>query len=143
MASQWIVAHAAALDADVTAVLVVPRVELWELAALQMNSEESVNAQRRLLEGVWTLPLRHAGCRVMTRVVRGDPATELCDAAARSDADLLVIGAKSHSAIRSLLGGTAHRVANQSQVPVVLVPSPPPQPAAPDMRPVAMLRPFL
>jgi hypothetical protein len=61
------------------------------------------------------------------------------------NADLLVIGAKSHSAVRSLLGGTAHKVANHSRVPLVLVPSPvaPAPPPVPDASPAAMLRPFL
>ena len=144
-AAAWVVRHAVALNPDVTAVTVVPRVDLWELAALQINSQERVRAQRRLLDGVWTSRLRAAGCRVSTRLLRGDPATELCDIAEAVNADLLVIGAKSHSAVRSLLGGTAHKVANHSRVPLVLVPSPvaPAPMASPDASPAAMLRPFL
>lgn len=69
-----------------------------------------------------TDPLRQAGLRVTTRVARGDPATELCKLAEARSADLLVIGAKSHSAVYDLLGGTANKIANHSSVPVVLVP---------------------
>src|SRR3954471_16599391 len=144
-AAQWVVSHGAALDAEVIAVTVVPRVELWELAALQINSQQRVQAQQRLLEGVWTSRLRAAGCRVSTRLLRGDPASELCDIGEAEKADLLVIGAKSHSAVRSLLGGTAHKVANHSRVPLVLVPSPdgPTTPAPPNATPAAMLRYFV
>jgi nucleotide-binding universal stress UspA family protein len=146
-AAEWVATHSAALDPDVTAVTVVPRVELWQFAALQIDSEQRVQAQPRLLEGVWTSRLRTAGCRVSTRLLRGDPAGELCEISEAMHADPLVIGAKSHSAVRSLLGGTAHKVANHSRAPLDLVPSPvaPAPQAAPktDANPVPMLRPFL
>jgi nucleotide-binding universal stress UspA family protein len=143
-AAHWVVAHSAALEADITAVLVIPRVELWELAALQINSERRLGTSRSLLQGAWTQPLRAAGLHVTTRLIRGDPAFELCDFANGIGADLLVIGAKSHSAIRNLLGGTAHKVANHSRIPVVLVPSPvPPPPPEREPSPMSMLRPFL
>jgi nucleotide-binding universal stress UspA family protein len=143
-AARWVVAHSRALEADITAVLVIPRFELWELGALQVNSKHRVETYRCLLQGAWTEPLRKAGLRVATRLIRGDPAFELCNVANEVGAELLVIGAKSHSAIRNLLGGTAHKVANHSSVPIVLVPSPAPPPLPePEPSPMAMLRPFL
>jgi nucleotide-binding universal stress UspA family protein len=142
-AARWVMAHSEALDADITVVLVVPRVELWELAALQINSEQRIESYRNLLQGAWTEPLRAAGLRVTTRLSRGDPAFELCDVAETIGADLLVIGAKSHSAIRNLLGGTAHKVANHSTIPIVLVPTPVPPAPERELTPTSMLRPFL
>jgi nucleotide-binding universal stress UspA family protein len=123
-ALHWVVEHGPALDARVSAVLVVPRVELWGLAALQVDSGPVLAELRAHLEGDWTEPLRAAGLRVTTRLGRGDPATELCKLAEAREADLLVIGAKSRSAVYDLLGGTAHKIANHARVPVVLVPAP-------------------
>ena len=121
-ALRWVADHGPVLDAKVSAVLIVPRVELWGLAALQVDSGPVVAELRAHLEGDWTEPLRAAGLRVTTRVGRGDPATELCKLAESRDADLLVIGAKSHRAVYDLLGGTAHKIANHARVPVLLVP---------------------
>ncbi len=124
-AASWVAEHGGALDARVSAVLIVPRTEIWGLAALQVDSGPIIAELRAQLEGAWTEPLRAAGLRVTTRLGRGDPATELCKLAADRQADLLVIGAKSHSAVYDLLGGTAHKVSNHARVPVVLVPAPP------------------
>lgn len=123
-AAEWVAEYGPALDARVSAVLIVPRSELWGLAALQVDSGPMLTELRAKLDGAWTEPLRAAGLRVTTRLGRSDPATELCKLAAARDADLLVIGAKSHRAVYDLLGGTAHKVANHAQVPVVLVPAP-------------------
>ena len=122
-AAAWVADHGPALHAEVTAVHVVPRFELWDLAALQINSDPIVEAQAAQLHGRWTDALRAAGLPVVTRLVRGDPATELCAYADDDKADLLVIGAKSHSALHNLLGGTAHKVANHSRTAVLLVPA--------------------
>ncbi len=132
-AAQWVVAHGPSLDAQVSAVLIVPRLEIWGLAALQVDSGPMISDLRAHLDGDWTEPLRTAGLRVTTRLGRGDPATELCKLAEARQADLLVIGAKNHSAVYDLLGGTAHKVANHARVPVVLVP-PPAGPQAPKTR---------
>ncbi len=107
-----------------SAVLVVPRVEVWELAAFQLDSGPILERRRELLEVEWTEPLRAAGLRVTTRLVRGDPATELCKIADTRGADLLVVGTKSHHAAHDLLGGTAHKISNRVNVPVLLVPEP-------------------
>ena len=147
-AAQWVVAHGPSLDAQVSAVLIVPRAEIWGLAALQIDSGPVISDLRSHLAGDWTEPLRTAGLRVTTRLGRGDPATELCKLAEARQADLLVIGAKSHRAVYDLLGGTAHKITNHARIPVVLVPPPaeprpPKQPGpkkrAPASRPVRPL----
>jgi nucleotide-binding universal stress UspA family protein len=123
-AARWVAEHGPALDARVSAVLVVPRVEVWELAAFQLDSGPILERRREQLEVEWTEPLRAAGLRVTTRLVRGDPATELCKIADARGADLLVIGTKSHHAAHDLLGGTAHKISNHVNVAVLLVPEP-------------------
>ncbi len=131
-ATQWVAEHGPALGARVSAVLVVPRTVVWELAVLQVDSASMLARRRAQLEGEWTEPLRQAGLRVTTRMLRGDPAVELCGLAAARDVDLLVIGAKSHNAAHDLLGGTAHKIANRARVPVLLVPAPAsPKPTGP------------
>jgi nucleotide-binding universal stress UspA family protein len=57
-------------------------------------------------------------------LLRGDPGMQLCKLAQTREADLLVIGAKSHSAVPHLLGGTAHKVANHAPCPILLVTAP-------------------
>ncbi|MEO8696046.1 MAG: universal stress protein [Acidimicrobiales bacterium] len=123
-AVRWVVKHGPALDAQVIAAVVVPRIEIWELASVQVDSGPALARRRAHLEGAWTEPLRAAGLRVTTRLLRGEPGAQLCKLAASRGADLLVIGAKSHSAVPHLLGGTAHKVANHSPCPVLLVTAP-------------------
>jgi len=95
-ATQWVAEHGPALGARVSAVLVVPRTVVWELAVLQVDTGPILARRRAQLDGEWTEPLRQAGLQVTTRVLRGDPAVELCDLAAARNVDLLVVGAKSH-----------------------------------------------
>ena len=104
------------LDAQIIAALVVPRSEIWELASVQIDSGPAPARRRTHLEGDWTDPLRAVGLRVTTRLLRGEPGAQLCKLAETRAADLLVIGAKSHSAVPHLLGGIAHKVANHAHV---------------------------
>ena len=118
-----------------TAVHVVGRLDLWDLAALQIDTDPLVEERRRRLKGEWTEPLRTAGLRVTSRLVRGDPAMQLLQIADQREADLIVIGSKNHTGLRDIvLGGTAHKVANHARRPVVLIPAP--IPASPRKRPV-------
>ncbi|MEO8692215.1 MAG: universal stress protein [Acidimicrobiales bacterium] len=123
-ALRWVAEHGPALDAQIIAALVVPRSEIWELASVQIDSGPALARRRAHLEGDWTDPLRAVGLRVTTRLLRGEPGAQLCKLAETRAADLLVIGAKSHSAVPHLLGGTAHKVANHARCPVLLVTAP-------------------
>jgi nucleotide-binding universal stress UspA family protein len=122
-AIRWVAAHGPDLDAEVAAVHVVPRTELWGIAALQIDGDSVLETRRSLLQGQWTAPLRSAGLRVSTQLMRGDPAAQLCARAEALDADLLIIGATCHTALHDLLGGTAHKIANHARTAVVLVPA--------------------
>ena len=121
-ATKWVAEHGPGLEAQVIAVLVVRRLELWEIAAVQVDSGPVIAERRAQLNGEWTDPLRAAGLRVTTKLVRGNPAIELCKIAEGRSADLLVVGANSHSAAHDLLGGTAHKIVIHAHVPVLLVP---------------------
>jgi nucleotide-binding universal stress UspA family protein len=122
-ATRWVAAHGPDLDAEVAVAHVVPRIELWGIAALQLDGDSVLESRRSLLQGRWTEPLRAAGLKVSTQLMRGDPATRLCARAEALDAGLLIIGATSHTAVRDLLRGTAQRVVTRSRTPVVLIPA--------------------
>lgn len=143
-AVRWVAQHGPALDASVTAVHVLSRVDLWDLAAMQIDTAPILAKRREQLRVEWTEPLRAAGMRVTSRLLRGDPAMELLKLADQREADLLVIGGKRHTALRDIvLGGTAHKVVNHSNRPVVLVPTPVApssgRPSGPDTRKVRPL----
>ena len=137
----WVAAHGPVLQARVIAVHVVSRMDLWDLAALQVDTAPLLAERRHKLKTTWTEPLRAAGLRVTTRLVRGDAAMELLRVAEQREADLIVIGSKNHSAARDIvLGGTAHKIVNHAHRAIVLVPAPSPpaprKPKVPDTRTV-------
>jgi len=126
-AVRWSAELAIETSARVLAVFAVPRVETWNRAVLVTDTGLIARQLRALLRGPWTEPLRQAGVAHKTRVVRGDPAEQLLRVADERDADVIVIGAKSHGNLHDvILGGTAHKVANSTHRPVVLVPTPTP-----------------
>jgi nucleotide-binding universal stress UspA family protein len=85
---------------------------------------EEVERLRRWLEADVLQPDETA--RVRLEVAVGIPGIEICRAAERLGADLLVLGRKRHSQrVRLLLGDTADAVARRSRFPCLFVP---PQP---------------
>ena len=123
-AVRWTAAIAAETGAQVVAVHVMARSELWTFGAFQVDVKPIIDELRTQLKGPWTAPLRKAGVSCTTRFVRGDPAIELLRVATDMNATMLVVGAKNHSAHDLVVGGTAHKIINRSTVPVVLVPVP-------------------
>jgi nucleotide-binding universal stress UspA family protein len=64
------------------------------------------------------------GAPADVRVVKGDPAEVILDAAGRDDAALVVVGSRGRGALRSaLLGSVSHEVAARARCPVVVVPA--------------------
>ena len=125
-AAQWVATQANQSGARVIAVYAIPRTELWSMSAVQINIDEILVEFQELLDGRWSAPLRKAGVEHTTRLIRGDPATELLRVAAREKATMLVLGSKSHNSLADLIvGGTVHKVINRATIPVVLVPASP------------------
>jgi len=123
-AARWVAGVASESGADVVAVHVLPKSEIWALGAMQIDTTIVIGELRTLLESSWIAPLRKAGVSYTTRIVRGDPAAELLRIATRLDATMLVLGTRSHSSVHDLVvGGTVHKVINRSTLPVVLVPT--------------------
>lgn len=64
--------------------------------------------------------------RFEKHVLEGSPADQVLALADRVGADLIVLGARSHSAVaRALLGSVAQAVSERAKVPVLLVPTTP------------------
>ena len=122
----WAVDLATSVDAEILAVHVVPGDWLVELNAFQLKADDLIAERRARLLGEWTAELRERGVGYFTELTRGNPATELLRVAQQHGADLVVVGGTRHHGPRrdSLLGHTAHRVANRSRLPVVVVPVP-------------------
>ena len=127
VATRWAAKQALQTGGRVIAVHAMGRSGLWMLDAAQIDTDELLTELRGYLDGPWVAPLRTVGVAYTTKVVRGDPATELLRIARRADASMLVLGSKSHGAIADLVvGGTVHKIINRSDIPVVLVPASPP-----------------
>ena len=63
-----------------------------------------------------------AGVEYECEVARGDPAHTIIDIAERFGCDLIVMGARGQSALRSaMLGSVSNEVLHASTVPVVIV----------------------
>jgi nucleotide-binding universal stress UspA family protein len=125
-ALSWAADLAKSLDAQILAVHVVPESWLVELNAFQLKTDDLVAERRARLVGEWTDVLRGSGVGHTTKLAHGNPTTELLRIAQQDHADLVVVGGARHHGPRrdSLLGHTAHRVANHSTMPVVVVPVP-------------------
>ena len=108
--------------APVLVVHVVHRSEVWALASLMVDSTRYLYARRRHIERAVAAPLRTRGVDTRVVVRLGDPAHQLADVAALVGADLLVIGAESHTRKHHLVGrGVAHRLEPLTAIPVQVV----------------------
>lgn len=75
-----------------------------------------------VLEREWCAPLREADVAFDVRIIDGDPADVILDAAGDIDADLIVMGARRQGRVRALaLGSTSQRVIHESERPVTVL----------------------
>ncbi len=79
------------------------------------------------LRGSWTRMLDELGVEHREELIEGGPVDTLLDAAERSKADLIVVGARGLGTLRGLLlGSTSSKLSHLSSLPLVIVP---PRPA--------------
>jgi len=91
------------------------------IADLQKAEEEA--AERLMAEA--ESQFRGGGYKVSVTVARGDPAQEILREAVRRNLDLIALGAKGLTGVRSfLLGSVVHRIARYAKVSVLIVRSP-------------------
>jgi nucleotide-binding universal stress UspA family protein len=79
---------------------------------------------REELRTTWVEPLASRGIEHRTEMVEHDsPAAGLLAITDEQNADVLVVGARSHGGLTDrLLGGVSYRVTHRSRIPVVVVP---------------------
>ena len=120
---EWVADFARELGAHIIAVHIVPRATTWMIAGAQVDSAKYLEELREHLDTTTLAPLRRADPDLALHVDIGDPAHELAVIARRCDADLIAIGASSHTALHDVVfGGMERRLVHTTEVPVVAVP---------------------
>lgn len=80
----------------------------------ESNSRHAVRSARRVLE--------RAGLEFREAFLVGDPATQIAHEADKHDADLIVMGSRGQTALKSLvMGSVATKVLAMSKVPLTVV----------------------
>jgi nucleotide-binding universal stress UspA family protein len=95
---------------DAMALLDIPRIEAELLADAKEHLDEVAAARRT------------PAITIETRAIRGDPFSEICQAAEREHADLVVIGSHGRTGLAHVfLGSVAERVVRHAPCPVLVV----------------------
>lgn len=114
----------AGLRADAVLANVQEPANLYELLVAhnpQIINRVSAEAGLHTLQSAQAL-LDAAGVEYECEVAQGDPAHTIIDIAERFACDLIVMGARGNSALRSaILGSVSNEVLHASAVPVVIV----------------------
>jgi nucleotide-binding universal stress UspA family protein len=115
---------AAGLLADVVLANVQEPANLYELLVAhdpEVINRVSAEAGMHALKSAQDL-LSAAGVVYECEVAKGDPAHTIVDVAERFDCNMIVMGARGNSALRSaMLGSVSNEVLHASPVPVVIV----------------------
>jgi nucleotide-binding universal stress UspA family protein len=123
-ALEWVARLAAATGAEVVAahVLTYNREFAKDLSLDTMRTWRS--ELRDELQTRWIEPLINAAVTHRTVLVEDDsPATGLLRTCHEEQADLIVVGAKSHRGLGDrILGGVSYRITHAARLPVVVVP---------------------
>ena len=124
-ADRTILAHVEQLAKLTGAELVLVHVaDGWaarHFAQLKLRESEEIHDDRAYLDGVCD-QLRTKGLTVESRLLMGDPSTELVKAVTTEHADLLAMATHGHRFLQDLMKGTTvDRVRHLVTVPVVLV----------------------
>jgi nucleotide-binding universal stress UspA family protein len=124
-ADRTIITHVTKLAALTGAELVLVHVaDGWvarHFDELKLRESEEMTNDRKYLEDL-RAELAGQGFKVDTRLVMGDPATELVKAAEDQQVDLIAMSTHGHRFVSDLLhGATADRVRHQVKVPVLLL----------------------
>jgi nucleotide-binding universal stress UspA family protein len=98
-----------------------------EFGAPAIMSEDAMFANRDAMSAeldAATAIARAAGVDATSRLVAGEPAAEICRAAAETRADLVIMGSRGHGRLATaVLGSVASRVIAHAPCPVMVVPA--------------------
>ena len=120
----WAADVAAAVRARVTVVHAFDPLDMLGKVEPPVDLKQIEAERQRELDEVWCAPLRQAGVSYSPQILHGDPADAVLDVAREVGADLIVVGARGHSALRDLvLGSTSNAITHRSRNPVVIIPS--------------------
>jgi nucleotide-binding universal stress UspA family protein len=122
-AVEWCAEFARASDVEVVVCHVVSALSEWVISAAQVNFQDVEKEHHRLLEGLWTEPLRAAGVAYEVVQKSGDPVKTLLEIADERDVDLIAIGKSGRSSAgERFLGGTASKLVHRTTRPLLVVP---------------------
>jgi nucleotide-binding universal stress UspA family protein len=119
----WGIDHARRSGAQVLLVYAISTLWEWELAAVQVNTDELRTQYRRLLETEWSEPLREADIQYRTRLLFGRPADVILECARKERASLIVIGMTARGTLAELVHSTVRDLLHHAARPVVAVPA--------------------
>ncbi|MFD7180754.1 universal stress protein [Streptomyces sp. NPDC059904] len=120
-ALRWAVRYAGLVGGRVEAVSAweVPGMASWSAPAVDTDFDEG-EAERGLVEEVRAVLGEDGGSLVRERLVRGNAAEVLVDAA--QGAEMLVVGSRGHGSFRrALLGSVSQQVAHHAPCPVTII----------------------
>ncbi|MFB7711981.1 universal stress protein [Streptomyces sp. NPDC056105] len=120
-ALRWAVRYAGLVGGRVEAVSAweVAGMASWSAPAVDTDFDES-EAERGLVEEVRAVLGEDGGSLVHERLVRGNAAEVLVDAA--EGAEMLVVGSRGHGGFRrALLGSVSQQVAHHAPCPVTII----------------------
>lgn len=119
-ALRWAVRYAGLVGGRVEAVSAweVPGMASWSAPAVDTDFDEG-EAERGLVDEVRAVLGEDGGSLVRERLVRGNAAEVLVDAA--QGAEMLVVGSRGHGSFRrALLGSVSQQVAHHATCPVTI-----------------------
>jgi len=124
-ALQYIIKMKDQIPMSVTLLIVVPESQLkyhgFQPAQLEVIMAQSVSHCEKVVEK-HRLDLEEAGILADTRVERGDPATMICQVAAREEVDFIIISPNSYGKLSNMMfGSVANKVVQECHSPVFLL----------------------
>jgi len=124
-AVEWCAELGRTTGAEIVLMHTVSKVGEWLMSVAQIDFVKVEAERKDLLERVWAEPLRRAEVLHRTKFVTGDPVQTIIATADAEDVDMIVIGKVGHSGVGgSFLGGSAARISQHTNRPLVLVPGP-------------------
>lgn len=110
--------------AEVVAVHATGLLDVWPAVSDVPPKRNSHARVRKLMETVWSEPLKHRHVRWRLELRDGPPADTMLTFATEQNADLIVVGSRgSGDSAAGALGSTSVKLVERSHIPVLVVPN--------------------